>query len=586
MKFCGSCGKEMSETARFCPSCGASAAPASDAAGAARQDENAAQPDFGAAPSKNAGPAKPDAGVKPFTGAARAAGNAKPAEAKPVPGGAKKKAPRKVFAIVAVIVVLAIALYIGAGAALNSPKALIGTSISNTLKSLRKSDEGAVGLLKNVANGGSIEISADLSEWDILRGSLPLSGRMKFYSDAADKKFAAEMSLTYDGERPVDAALYASPDAIVLGSNSLLKNKYGVNLKKAASNLDKSVFAPDSGTDFALDEDIYAMLRAFFESFGEKNKDLEKNLTDLSNKYIELLIDVACKAGETEKESVTLEIGSEKVKTTAVTLTLDTEAMAEIVREMAKEAAKDKKLRSTAKDLAALGSGTAMFGYYGAPDQDELEEEIDEFFDNLVDEAEEIAEEIESMGNFRLILEFYVAKDGKTLAAFSMKAREGSDIAFSLSLTLGKNLGTSEEISLRMNHGWYNVAVIYSVAENTKTDYAAKLTFQEGNSSQSIRITWSKSDGTYRVSGGGVDLRGTLKQSGKKTTITVREVTINGRSMDIDLTVVLNESESVPSPGSYTDILTITETQIENLVEDVADRLLDTALYGLMKKVF
>lgn len=576
MKFCMSCGREINETARFCPHCGAASAPAPGAPeGAKRPEENAVQP--GAQPDVSA---QASVDVMP-----------KSREAGPAPGGAKKKTPRIALIIAAVVVVLAAALLIGASAALNTPKALIGKSISNTIKSLRVADEGALGVVRNVLNGGSIEVSADLNEWEDLYGSLPMTARMKLYSNLADKKFAAEMSLSFDGERPIDATLYASPDSLVLGSDALLKGKYGVNLKKATANLEKSIFAPDSGSDFEMDEYTYEMLRAFFESFGEKNKELEKNVKDLSNKYIELLIDAACDAGEAEKESVTLDIGSEQVKTTAVTLTLDGKAMADVVRTVAKEAAKDTKLRETVKEIAILNSSTIFsydyyYGYYSASDLDDIEEQTDALFDNLVDNAEEIAEYIEREEDIRLVLEFYVAKDGKTLAAFTMKAKEDGKTAFSLNLTLGKRLGSSEEISLKINDGWSDTIIRYVVSENSKTNYSAKLTYQDWYSSETIRITWDKSDGAYRISAEDFEVRGTLRQSGKKTTVTVNEISEYGYKSKIDLTIVLNESESVPSPGSYTDILAVTESQFEGLAEDVADRIMDSALYSVLDYVF
>jgi hypothetical protein len=583
MKFCGNCGKEVKATAKFCPHCGTPAAPA------AEEPVNAAQP-LDDKVQNDAGAAAPEAAAGPVAvkEQSRSSGTTEPANP-PAGSGVKKRLPQKALIAAAVVVVLAVALFIGAGAMRNSPTALIGTSLANTIKSLQTSNEGALGVVTNVLSGGSIEVSADLSEWDILYGSVPLTSRIKLYTDAADRKFAAEMSLSYDGERPIDATIYGSPDAVVFGSDSLLKGKYGINLKKAAANLEKSVFAPDSGTYFALDEYTYEMLHALLDS-AQDYKDLEKDLTALSEKYLELLVKTACDVGETEKENVTLDIGSDKVKTTAVTLTLDTDAMAEIVLSLAEEASKDKQLRDTVKELVLLNSsalsGFNPYGYYygySMPDEDEINEQIDEFFENLLEEAEYVAEEIEDAGNVKLVLEFFVTKDGKTLAAFTMKGKEGSKTAFSMSLTLGKRLGSSEEISLKINDGWSDTVIRYTVSENTKTDYSARFTVQDGYSSMNVKISWNKSDGSYRVSSDEFELRGTLKQSGKKTTITVREISVDGYSMDIDLTVVLNENESVPSPGSYTDVLTVSERQIEDLVEDVSERLMESALFSLMR---
>ena len=65
--------------------------------------------------------------------------------------------------------------------------------------------------------------------------------------------------LLLNGECYAGLTGYAGPEAVVLES-SFLSKAYGVALADLAENLKGSIFAPDSGSQFALDEDSYNSL--------------------------------------------------------------------------------------------------------------------------------------------------------------------------------------------------------------------------------------------------------------------------------------------------------------------------------------
>lgn len=65
--------------------------------------------------------------------------------------------------------------------------------------------------------------------------------------------------LLLNGECFADMTGYAGPEAVVLESNFLNK-AYGMALADLAENLKGSIFAPDSGSQFALDEESYNSL--------------------------------------------------------------------------------------------------------------------------------------------------------------------------------------------------------------------------------------------------------------------------------------------------------------------------------------
>ncbi len=554
MKKCSVCGANLADEDRFCLNCGS---PADEASASAPADEQVP-------------PAEPASGFTPDLEQSPVF-NPDPA---PVAEAPAKKASKLsvlipvigVIAAVALVVVLISSLFSG------GPVTKIGNAFGKTYKAA--SQEGAGKVLSEVMEQGSMEIKADLSKWDI-GTEIDASVDLKLYTSTKKQLGACEVSVTAEGTT-VDAGVYFSEDDVAVKSDALFGEKkvYGVSLKSALKNLPKSVLAPGE-TDYSLDEDTYDQIIKFLESM-EDSKTLRKDMKKVLGRYSKHLDKLVEKHAEIEKASGSVSVGSKDVKTNDITIRIDGKAMAEILKGLWEKAEKDKELKEVLARYLDMGY-TEMItiskdGKSGEELVDDLWDEIDENIDDLTDEMADTDVEV--------ILNVQIGKRSKTVVAFNLKAKAEGETVMNIDVTLGENICTSELIKLKISGmGGEEKVLKYTVSENSKQEYAAKLTM---DGKDVLRIKLDKKENSYKVSlaedmG---EIRGTLKQKSGTTTLTVDRVVAGEEEYDIDLQIIFKSKDSFSMP-KYTEVLTMSEEDIETLIEEVRENTEDLDI-GMM----
>ena len=123
-------------------------------------------------------------------------------------------------------------------------------------------------------------------------------------------------------------------------------------------------------------------------------------------------------------------------------------------------------------------------------------------------------------------------------------------------------------------------SVTYTVEENTKSQFTAKIKVKEdSDTTMTATYSWDKSSGDLRISSTEADfkLTGTMTQKGKVTTIELKKLEV-GRYLtikDLGTTITLNESAKLPSISKTTEVVKLSEDDIEALVEDVQEAIQD-----------
>lgn len=92
---------------------------------------------------------------------------------------------------------------------------------------------------------------------------MELSGKLAV--DAAQGLLGLYAAMTAQGEDVLSAALYAGLQGLVLDS-ALIGGAYGVDMSNLAANLPGSIFAPDSGSAYALEQGVYDQLMTMLTS--------------------------------------------------------------------------------------------------------------------------------------------------------------------------------------------------------------------------------------------------------------------------------------------------------------------------------
>lgn len=360
----------------------------------------------------------------------------------------------------------------------------------------------------------------------------------------------------------LDFSLFGSMTAYALQS-SLLDQVYGVDRTKIEENLPKSVFAPDSGSAYALDEESYAALMdtliASKVAYAEAPEDTG-DTTALAEKYGSIIVEAVSGKLKNEAGFETITIGSEEIRAMVTSVTLDTDAICGIAESILSEAAQDEELKALA---AAYFDQTGVYEVTGMTGEEmaaEMWENMDEFTQEAVAYIQEAA--ISLSGKMYM-------KGASPVALALVVTVQGDPL--SIQLTLGEEPLKSGEVSLVVSASDVEmIRMAYQVVENTEETYAAQFSFSEGETDVlQFALAWDKTASAYIIStvleGVPVSLSGTVTQ--EEDAIIVTLDTINGVAMG-EISLTLREEETVEIPA-FTEILTLNEEQAGRFVEGI-----------------
>lgn len=383
----------------------------------------------------------------------------------------------------------------------------------------------------------------------------------KLAVDFANSLAAMVLQMEADGTA-LDLALFGSMTAYALQS-SLLDQVYGVDRTKIEENLPKSVFAPDSGSAYALDEETYAALvdalitaKAAYAEAPEDTGDT----TALAEKYGSIIVEAVSGKLKNEAGFETITIGTEEIRAMVTSVTLDTDAICGIVASILSEAAQDEELKALAAAYFDQSGVYEVTGMTGEEMAAEMWENMDEFTQEAVAYIQEAA--ISLSGKMYM-------KGASPVALALVVTVQGDPL--SIQLTLGEEPLKSGEVSLVVSASDVEmIRMAYQVVENTEETYAAQFSFSEGETDVlQFALAWDKTASAYIIStvleGVPVSLSGTVTQEEDAIIITLDAV--NGVAMG-EISLTLREEETVEIPA-FTEILTLTEEQAGTFVEGI-----------------
>jgi len=494
------------------------------------------------------------------TPAAEATVEAAPA-AEAVPAG-KPKFKLKLPHIIAGVAAAAAVVVIGVASAASGPASLVGKSLSKTVDALPKNE--VVALLTNVAKGGSVEALVDLD--NITNGMLDGSASVKVYAN--EKKEAAVVAeVTVDDEVLLDAGVYVTENDLALNSKALLDEEaYGINLKNLTKNFNDSVFGPHGPyeLDIELDEDS--------DPIVEKSLKMAEDAEALAKDIAENTLKALKKNAEMSKETVSKKFASEKVKVTAVKMAMDNETMVGFVEDMVNYASKDKKIKSFLNEYAEFMMTTT------GGDPDDAEDFIEDFYDALEDvDMEDVEEAMEDL-DLEVEAIFYISKSGKSLVGLDLDFDvDGESISFTS--TFGPAPDKLDEISFELSAPYTEYSGSYVVKEDTKQNYSAEFELDLDGDEVEGTFEWDRKGGdfefeiddSYSVYGA----EGNLILSTKEAVLVLESIYEDDDDIDLGLTLTAKANDKMPSMPKYTDVLEMSEDDVEDLVEDIQDTLED-----------
>lgn len=452
----------------------------------------------------------------------------------------------------------------------NTPKALIVRSIANTLSDARRIE--AVAVTEDVANGGSVAVSANLDKF--AKEDITVQG--KFYSDAKNLKGALELTASEDKDKVLQAKVMYNQDKIAFSAAPIVDGTYGINLKKLSKNLPGSIFDPDEETEFSLDDEAFEYFLNMKDTV-KNDKNLSRDVEVMANKYRQVFIENVIKHSDVKKAGKTITIGGDKIPCTVITASIDEDGLAEILQDMIDYANNDKDLEKLLLRVAANGS------YMDDPDA-----YVDRFFDSL-DRYEDSIDKIED-SDIDISIDFYITKSGRRLAQVDLEF-EMNNKEMEASLILGKNVARSKEISFGYEDKstGKSYSIEYTVKEDSNKLYDAEFEINETRvrrsktteNKSSIRIKWDKRSGDLDIKGNKngnnyMGLKGTLNKKGDRYIFVLGKLSSGGEAVpdikSLELTVTIDRHDRTPNvPGRFTEITKMDEREFKDFSEDITE---------------
>lgn len=486
--------------------------------------------------------------------------------------GLWSKANKKLVITLASILLVVIALGIGLGIYLNTPSVVALRATSKFAKDLVARNEFQT--ITNTLSKGSIEASMSSVKVDDeeMLDDASVSGKI-YFSESQNAVMLENFNFKVD-EFKLSGNVYVSNDLIYIQEDEILNDAYGVDKKNFADDFSNSIFAYDSGSDYAIDEDLYnAIMQAYEDPQDEKMaKDSEK----IVEKYTKELWKIVCKYAEFESENDKIRIDGKKKAVRVVSITIDEKAMSDITRDAIEFIVNDD---SVIEFLEKYSDSLALTMYLTKMDEDtSIAELYEDMLESLEENADDICDQIED-SEFECSVEMVTPKNSAKLLMLTVK--NGNEKL--LTLEFGdKGVKKTDKITLSSGGS----SIVYEISENNKKAYESTLKVNKEKVA-TIKIDYQKEKFDINLGNDDSDsikIKGQISKKGKTTNISLDKIeyaeweydywygtqTRVTHTIETNLEITIKERDKMPkAPKDYSTIADIKEEDIESWMENL-----------------
>lgn len=472
---------------------------------------------------------------------------------------------------------IAVAGGVTAGIILNTPEVVAANALKGFVQDFGERDEFET--VSNMFEKGSMEASMSeiiVNDENVME-DIAVSGKLYF----SPKAYMLE-NLKVESEMiNLNGTIYISEEMFYIKEEEIVDEAFGGKYSEIADQLRDSIFAPDSGSDFAIPEEVFDPMVEALENVEDDKmaKDAEKVI----KKYVEKLFDVIVDHAEFESENDEVKVGGEKTAVRVVSITITPEILANIIVDYYEFAVEDddlvKFLEKYEEDFQVIADnideGMTMAEIY------------EEALEELEDQVDEMADELEEEGDdSKVVLEIVTPRLSSKLLQLTLKA----DKEKVFTLDVGKDgIKKTDRISISVEG--QKDAILYEIEQNDNKAYKATLEVADQKIA-TIKVDRAKDKFDISVGPEGQEfsVSGSIKKNGKTTTIGLEEITYveqeyvyddgdwYGHYEDVeyvietDLEIIIKESDKIPAaPKDYTSIDEITEDDIYEWAEKIED---------------
>ena len=444
----------------------------------------------------------------------------------------------------------------------------------------------ALAMMLSLASAAFAATDATSAEIIVSADNFNLTGKLAYSEE--ENALSMGASMTVDGENTVDLTGYFSAKALVLVS-TLLDAPYGIEYAKLAENLPDSVFAPDSGSQFALDQEDYDQLLELVSGAAAMGADAAE-LPDVSGVDISGLTDsvtalmpALTTAFQAASQNMTMQTTTGKVSINGAEVNVQT---VKVQYGTAAEAALVDSLLATAKDDEAVQNAMiALIDFLNASGND-MGVTGEEFVQAVVEQNQEMRDAVaEALADYDVAWEVYLSsnEDGTAPVELGFQMTlDGETVEVKLQMS-----ESQDYFRLDLNAGGETAALVFAVTENSEDALAFRFSVLSGEDEDAVVYTQDKKAQTFDVS-----MVETVFGQTTTTTVSGHYVveenllslvvdTLDGQDMGGSVTLNLRTNDTLTVP-SFTEITKLTEEELMNVFQSFAPGVdaIDTWLNG------
>lgn len=444
----------------------------------------------------------------------------------------------------------------------------------------------ALAMMLSLASAAFAATDATSAEIIVSADNFNLTGKLSYSEEENALSMGASMAV--DGENTIDLTGYFSAKALVLVS-ALLDAPYGIEYAKLAENLPDSVFAPDSGSQFALDQEDYDQLLELVSGAAAMGADAAElpdvsgvDISGLTDAIVALVpafsqgIEAASKNMTMESSTGKLTINGTEVNVQTVKVQYGTASVIALYDAVLSAAKDDEAAQNAIATLIDLVNATGEdLGVTGA-----------EFVQALVEHNQEMRDSMaEALGQYDIQCEVTASanEEGTALVEADVKlSMDGEPVEVKLQMS-----ESLDYLRLDLNAGGEAAALVFAVTENSDDALAFRFSVLSGEDEDAVVYTQDKKTQTFDVS-----MVETVSGQTTTTTVSGHYVveenllslvvdTLDGQDMGGSVTLNLRTNDTLTVP-SFTEITKLTEEELMNVFQSFAPGVeaIDTWLNG------
>ena len=444
----------------------------------------------------------------------------------------------------------------------------------------------ALAMMLSLASAAFAATDATSAEIIVSGDNFNLTGKLAYSEE--ENALALGASMAVDGENTVDLTSYFSTKALVLVS-TLLDAPYGIEYAKLAENLPDSVFAPNSGSQFAFDQEYYDQLLELVSGAAAMGADAAElpdvsgvDISGLTDAIVALVpafsqgIEAASKNMTMESSTGKLTINGTEVNVQTVKVQYGTASVIALYDAVLSAAKDDEAAQNAIATLIDLVNATGEdLGVTGA-----------EFVQALVEHNQEMRDSMaEALGQYDIQCEVTASanEEGTALVEADVKlSMDGEPVEVKLQMS-----ESLDYLRLDLNAGGEAAALVFAVTENSEDALAFRFSVLSGEDEDAVVYTQDKKTQTFDVS-----MVETVSGQTTTTTVSGHYVveenllslvvdTLDGQDMGGSVTLNLRTNDTLTVP-SFTEITKLTEEELMNVFQSFAPGVeaIDTWLNG------